>query len=112
MTRGGTFIAGHDAKLRSRLLTAIDQGDETALAELLAYPTLLHGASEESIRERLGSETRRKEAQVSAKVEREQAKPAKPSKRERVDPIQAQQGSKSDSVKRNGQAIRNAERAA
>jgi hypothetical protein len=58
-TQGGLFQPGHDAKLRSRLLARIDEGDEDALNLLLAdYPTLLHGATEDDLRARLGSEQR------------------------------------------------------
>jgi hypothetical protein len=121
MTNGGLFRPGHDAKLRSRLLKAIDAGDEDALAELIARPTLLHGATEADLRDRLGSETRKQDAQVARQVERDAAKaeksktvrPApKPTAKPRVDPIEAQQGSRSDTVKRNGAAIKLAQQRA
>jgi hypothetical protein len=117
LTRGGEFLPGHDARFRGRLLRQIDAGDESALTQLLARPTLLHGASEESLRERLGSDQRKTEAQVAAKIEREaakatktkpEAKPAAKAVKPRVDPTQAQQGSRSNQVRKNGTAIRNA----
>ena len=114
LTGGGDFLPGHDAKLRSRLLKAVDAGDESAVVELLARPTLLHGASETELRERLGSETRKKEAQVEREAERQAAKAAKSSKtttqvkvaKPRVDPVEAQQGTKSPTATRNGAATR------
>jgi hypothetical protein len=98
------------------MLKAIDDGDESAIAQLMARPTLLHGASEADLRARLGSEVKRKEAQVEreaeAQTKRDAAKtrkvrPApKPTAKPRVDPIEAQQGTKSPTVTRNAAAIR------
>jgi hypothetical protein len=56
------------------MLKAIDAGDESAIAALLARPTLLHGATEGDLRARLGSETRKQEAQVAREADREAAK--------------------------------------
>jgi hypothetical protein len=114
MTNGGLFRPGHDAKLRSRLLKAIDAGDEDALAELMARPTLLHGATEADLRARLGSEAKRKEAQVEREAEAQAKRDAAKSKpkssnkvaKPRVDPIEAQQGTKSPSVTCNAAAIK------
>ncbi len=104
MTRGGDFLPGHDARFRGRLLTAIDAGDESAIEALLARPTLLHGATEADLRERLGSDARRDQAKAERVAEGRKAKTA--AKKERVDPVEAQQGTTSPSVARNGAAIR------
>src|SRR3712207_3036745 len=77
LTRGGDFLPGHDARFQGQMLKAIDAGEESAIAALLARPTLLHGATEADLRERLGSETRKKEAQVTRGAEREAAKAEK-----------------------------------
>ena len=118
LTRGGDFLPGHDARFRGQMLKAIDAGDESAITKLLARPTLLHGQTEEELRERLGSETRRKEAQVARVAEREATKaekanpvrpapkPSQTKTKPRVDRVEAQQGTKSPSVTRNGSAIR------
>ena len=53
----GEFLPGHDAKLRSKFLKRIDDGDEAAIVEFLtgwsrlAYP---YGYTEANLRERLG----------------------------------------------------------
>jgi hypothetical protein len=55
----GEFLPGHDAKLRGKLLTRIDDGDEKAIDEFLnewpklAYP---YGYTEASLRARLGKD--------------------------------------------------------
>lgn len=51
LTSGGTFLPGHDAKMRSRLLKEIRDGESeeserTALATLRQYDKLAHGISE------------------------------------------------------------------
>ena len=66
LTRGGDFLPGHDARYRGRMLKAIDAGDESAIGALLARPTLLHGATEASLRARLGSRRRRKKPRSRA----------------------------------------------
>lgn len=116
LTRGGDFLPGHDARFRGRLLTAVDAGGpegEAAITALLARPTLLHGATEAELRERLGSEQRQREAKVAREAERRQAKTAAKSKPRakkggRVDRTEQQQGTRSPSVAKNGAAIRNA----
>lgn len=61
-TAGGEFRQGHDAKLRSKYLQRIDDGDETAIEEFLterpklAYP---YGYTEANLRERLGCGVKR-----------------------------------------------------
>ena len=112
LTRGGDFLPGHDARYRGRMLKAIDAGDESAIGALVARPTLLHGATEASLLARLGSEQRKKDAQVARVADREQtkveARKAKPEKVAKpcVDPVEAQQGRKSPTVTRNAGAIR------
>lgn len=57
MTRGGTFRPGHDAKLRSKLLCRIDDGEVEAIGEFLnEWPDLAfpYGYTEVSLRARLG----------------------------------------------------------
>lgn len=50
-TSGGNFLPGHDARMRSRLLTAIRDGatpesEMAALEELRKFPKLLHGVGD------------------------------------------------------------------
>ena len=117
LTRGGDFLPGHDARFRGQMLKAIDAGDESAIAALLARPTLLHGATEADLRERLGSATRKAEAQVEREAEAQAKRDAPKTKavrpapkpkaaKPRVDPTEAQQGTKSPTVARNGAATR------
>ena len=116
LTRGGEFLPGHDARFRGQMLKAIDAGDESAIAKLLARPTLLHGATEADLRERLGSETRKKEGQVARQAEAQAKRDAAKTKKvrpapkltakPRIDKVEAQQGTKSPSVARNAGAIR------
>lgn len=53
----GEFLSGHDAKLRSKFLRRIDDGEEAAINEFLtgwpklAYP---YGYTEENLQARLG----------------------------------------------------------
>lgn len=72
MTRGGDFLPGHDARFRGRLLKAIDGGDESAIATLLARPSLLHGATEADLRTRLGSDVRREKERTVRTARRQQ----------------------------------------
>ena len=74
LTRGGDFLPGHDARFRGQMLKAIDAGDESAIATLLARPTLLHGQTEADLRARLGSDQRKQEAQVERDAQRQAAK--------------------------------------
>lgn len=116
MTGGGLFQPGHDAKLRSRLLSAIRAGDEAALTTLLDdFPTLLHGADPQTIKDQLGSDIRKADAAVAreaeAQIKRDEAskkvRPApKPTSKGRVDIVEKQQGTRSPSVAKNGVAIR------
>jgi hypothetical protein len=116
LTRGGDFLAGHDARFRGQMLKAIDSGDESAIAALLARPTLLHGATEADLRERLGSAVRKAETQVEREAEAQAKRDApkakavrpapKPTAKPRIDKVEAQQGTKSLSVARNAGAIR------
>src|SRR5215218_2745767 len=73
MTGGGLFLPGHDAKMRSRLLTAIRAGGpdgEAALDKLLNdFPTLLHGADPQAVRDQLGSELRKADAAVEREAQ-------------------------------------------
>src|SRR5687767_11246181 len=99
LTRGGDFLPGHDARFRGQMLKAIDARDESAIAALLARPPLLHGATEASLRDRLGSETRKKEDQVARQAEAEakrdaaktkKVRPApKPTAKPRIDTVEA-----------------------
>ena len=63
MTRGGTFRPGHDAKLRSKYLARIDEGDEKAIDEFLekwpnlAYP---YGYDKPKLLARLGQGRKRR----------------------------------------------------
>jgi hypothetical protein len=116
LTRGGEFLPGHDARFRGQMLKAIDAGDESAIATLLARPTLLHGATEGDLRARLGSAVRKAEAQVEREADAQAKRDApkaksvrpapKPTAKPRVDKVEAQQGTKSPSVARNAGAIR------
>ena len=72
ITGGGTFVPGHDAKLRSALLARIRQGGadgEAALAELRKHPALAHGVGEEQ----LGRDAKEAAEKAARKAEREQA---------------------------------------
>lgn len=81
-TRGGDFLPGHDARYRGQMLNAIDGGDESAIAALLARPSLLHGATEASLRARLGSTAKKAQGQIERQAEREQAKAEKAARKE------------------------------
>jgi hypothetical protein len=117
LTRGGDFLPGHDARFRGQMLKAIDAGDESAIAKLLARPSLLHGATEADLRARLGSDQRNRNAKVereaeaqakrdAAKAQKVRPAPKPQAAKPRVDPTEAQQGTKSPSVARNAGAIR------
>lgn len=62
-TKGGEFRPGHDAKLRSKYLKRIEEGEEKAIREFLdewprlAYP---YGYDEEKLRDRLGRGLKRR----------------------------------------------------
>jgi hypothetical protein len=73
LTSGGTFVPGHDAKLRSRLLREIRDGESeeserAALAELRTYEKLAHGVSEYD----LGKVRRERQEKEARKTQREQ----------------------------------------
>jgi hypothetical protein len=117
LTRGGDFAPGHDARFRGQILKAIDAGDESAIAKLLARPSLLHGATEDDLRARLGSAARKRDAKVERQAEAQAKRDAPKTKaikpapkpkagKPRIDKVEAQQGTKSPSVARNTGAIR------
>jgi hypothetical protein len=57
MTEGGTFRPGHDARLRSKFLDRVEDGDESAISEYLDnWPNLAdqYVHTEESLRACLG----------------------------------------------------------
>jgi hypothetical protein len=89
LTSGGTFLPGHDARLRSRLLRTIrgtdgatEEEQQAAYAQLASYPRLSHGlttwdlgrdarATKEK-EERQAEEAKRKEAKIARdKAERD-----------------------------------------
>lgn len=91
-TSGGTFLPGHDAKMRSRLLTEIRDGESeeserAALATLQGYAKLSHGVGDWDLgRDRKAREQKeaRKSADAQAKAEREKSEADAKAARQRM----------------------------
>lgn len=114
ITSGGTFLPGHDAKMRSRLLTEIRDGESeeserAALAKLQSYQRLAHGVGDWDL-------GRDRKARVQKEARANQAKADKATRDAQVATDKAnraklQERSKADSYEASEQRLANKDRA-